>query len=129
LLNRAFRQVMEGATLVALQKNRYWLTADGLTLDAGPFVAALEYAAGCESVVLGKPSAPFFHSAARALGVPLDSIAVIGDDVEADVAGAQRAGLQGVLVRTGKYREDEVRRSGVQPDHILRSIAQVAELL
>jgi haloacid dehalogenase-like hydrolase len=46
VLNRAFRQLMDGAALIALQRNRYWETADGLSLDAGPFVAALEYATG-----------------------------------------------------------------------------------
>ena len=56
VLNRAFRLVMDGAELVALQKNRYWLTADGLSLDVGPFVAAIEYATGREAFVVGKPS-------------------------------------------------------------------------
>jgi phospholysine phosphohistidine inorganic pyrophosphate phosphatase len=70
-LDRAFRQLMGGAELVALQKNRYWLTPKGLTLDAGPFVAALEYASGREAVVVGKPSAAFFHLAAASLGVSL----------------------------------------------------------
>jgi Haloacid dehalogenase-like hydrolase len=45
-LNAAFRFLMDGAQLIALQKNRYWRKEDGLSLDAGPFVAALEYASG-----------------------------------------------------------------------------------
>lgn len=128
-LNRAFQQLMHGARLVALQKNRYWLTPDGLTLDAGPFVAALEYASGREATVVGKPSAAFFRLAAASLGVGMEHILVLGDDVEVDVAGAQAAGLRGVLVRTGKYREDELRRSGVRPDCILDSIADVTKLI
>jgi ribonucleotide monophosphatase NagD (HAD superfamily) len=70
VLNRAFRQVLAGARLVALQRNRYWKTADGLSLDAGPFVAALEYATGATATVVGKPSAAFFALATAALGVP-----------------------------------------------------------
>lgn len=128
-LNRAFRQLMDGATLVALQRNRYWLTGDGLTLDAGPFVAALEYASGREAVVVGKPSAAFFTLAAESLGLAPARVAVVGDDAEADVGGAQAAGLRGVLVRTGKFREDELARSGVRPDRVLNSAADVLALV
>ena len=128
-LNRAFGHLMDGAELVALQKNRYWLTPAGLALDAGPFVAALEYASGRPAVVVGKPSADFFRLAAASLGVSPRSAVMVGDDVEADVAGAQEAGLRGALVRTGKYREDELRRSGVRPDAVLDSAARVLDLL
>jgi HAD superfamily hydrolase (TIGR01458 family) len=122
VLNRAFRQLMAGAELVALQKNRFWLTPDGLALDVGAFVAALEYAAGTTAFVVGKP-APAFFTAALA-GLPGPAV-MVGDDVESDVGGAQRAGLAGVLVRTGKYREDAVRASGVRPDAVLDSIADL----
>jgi HAD superfamily hydrolase (TIGR01458 family) len=128
-LNRAFRQVMGGALLLALQKNRYWLTPDGLTLDAGPFVAALEYASGREAVVVGKPSAAFFELAAASVGCGKEHIAVVGDDVEADVAGAQAAGMTGVLVRTGKFRDDDLRRSDVAPDFVLDSVARLGDVL
>jgi len=128
-LNRAFRLIMDGAELVALQKNRYWLTPDGLSLDAGAFVAALEFASGRDALVVGKPSPVFFQTALATVGVaPADAV-MVGDDVESDVGGAQRAGLRGVLVRTGKYREDRVRASGVVPDALVDSIADVPELL
>lgn len=127
-LNRAFRQVMEGARLVAIRKNRYWMRGDGLALDAGPFVAALEYATGRSADLIGKPQPAYFRLAAASLGVPLDRIAMVGDDVESDVGGAQAAGLAGVLVRTGKFREDRLASSGVRPDHILGSVADVVDL-
>lgn len=128
-LNRAFRQLLEGARLVALQKNRYWLTPAGLALDAGPFVAALEYASGQEAVVIGKPSSEFFRLAAASLELPPEHILMVGDDVEADVGGAQAAGLRGALVRTGKFREDVLQESGVEPDAILDSVAELPQLL
>lgn len=110
VLNGAFRNLMEGAELMAIQRNRYWRTAGGLSLDAGPFVAALEYAAGKTATLAGKPSPAFFEAAARELGLPPERIAVIGDDLEGDVLGAREAGMIGVAVRTGKYRpEDEER--------------------
>jgi HAD superfamily hydrolase (TIGR01458 family) len=129
VLNRAFRQVMAGGELIALQKNRYWLRADGLSLDVGPFVAALEYATGREAYVVGKPARGFFDEVLRGLGVGADVAAMVGDDVESDIGGALRAGLAGILVRTGKYREDAVRDAGIAPTVTLDSIADVPSLL
>ena len=129
VLNRAFRQLMDGAELIALQKNRYWETAEGLSLDAGPFVSALEYATGREAEVVGKPSNAFFELALSELGVRADRAAMVGDDIEADVGGAMDAGLAGILVRTGKYREDLVRKSGIEPTATVDSIADVPELI
>src|ERR671930_567205 len=129
VLNRAFRQVMDGAELIALQKNRYWLRADGLSLDVGPFVAALEYATGREAYVVGKPARGFFDEVLRGLRVEADAAAMVGDDVESDIGGAMRAGLAGILVRTGKYREDAVRASGIEPTVTVASIADVPGLV
>jgi HAD superfamily hydrolase (TIGR01458 family) len=129
VLNAAFRQVMDGAELIALQKNRYWRTAEGLSLDVGAFVAALEYATGRDAFVAGKPAAAFFTSALDELGVDPEQAAMVGDDVESDVGGAVAAGLAGVLVRTGKYREDALQRSGIEPTAILDSIADLPALL
>jgi HAD superfamily hydrolase (TIGR01458 family) len=128
-LNRAFRLLMDGAELIALQKNRYWLTPDGLSLDVGPFVAALEYATGLAATVVGKPAPAFFETVLATLGVPAERAAIVGDDVESDVGGALAAGLAGILVRTGKYREGAVRASGVEPTATVDSIAGVPALL
>jgi HAD superfamily hydrolase (TIGR01458 family) len=127
-LNRAFREVMDGARLVALQKNRYWMTERGIALDAGPFVAALEYATGRAAHVVGKPSPDFFRLALASLPADARPVAVVGDDVETDIAGAQAAGLLGVLVRTGKYRPDVVQASGIAPDAVLASAAELPAL-
>jgi HAD superfamily hydrolase (TIGR01458 family) len=129
ILNRAFRLVMDGAELVALQKNRFWLTADGLSLDAGPFVAAVEFATGNEAFVVGKPSEGFFDTVLSDLGAEPRSVAMVGDDVETDIGGALDSGLAAVLVRTGKYREDFVRDSGIEPTATIDSIADLPELL
>jgi HAD superfamily hydrolase (TIGR01458 family) len=128
VLNRAFRRLMDGAELIALQKNRYWETAEGLSLDAGPFIAALEYAVGREAEVVGKPAPSFFELALSDLGVTAERTAMVGDDVEADVGGALEAGIAGVLVRTGKYREEEVKESGIEPTATVDSIADVPHL-
>jgi HAD superfamily hydrolase (TIGR01458 family) len=129
ILNRAFRMVMDGAELVALQKNRFWLTPEGLSLDAGPFVAAIEYATGRDAVVVGKPSRSFFELVLEDLGAAPAAAGMVGDDVETDVEGAMRADLAGILVRTGKYREEFVRDSGIEPTATVDSIAAVPALL
>lgn len=129
ILNRAFRMVADGAELIALQKNRFWRTADGLTLDAGPFVAAIEYASGEEAEVVGKPSASFFELVLDSLGASAGNVAMVGDDIETDIGGALDAGLSAVLVRTGKYREEFVSRSGIEPTHTIDSFADVPGLL
>jgi HAD superfamily hydrolase (TIGR01458 family) len=124
-LNQIFGQLHEGAELVALQRNRVWQSEGGLVLDAGPFVVALEYAIGREAVVTGKPSPAFFATALRELGAPAERVAMIGDDLEADVGGAIDAGLDGVLVRTGKFRPDALEQSAVEPTVIWDSIADL----
>jgi HAD superfamily hydrolase (TIGR01458 family) len=130
VLNRAFRHVLAGAELVALQKNRYWRRADGLSLDVGPFVAALEYATARDAHVVGKPARGFFAGVLRGLGSPSpEAAAMVGDDIESDIGGALAAGLPGVLVRTGKYREEAVRASGIDPTATIDSIADLPELV
>jgi len=124
-LNRAFRFLLNGAELVTLARNRFYRAADGLVLDQGPFVAALEQASGKEAILVGKPAPIFYRSAVAALGLPASQVAVIGDDLETEVGGAQAAGMRGILVRTGKFRERELSRSPIRPDAILGSLAEV----
>jgi HAD superfamily hydrolase (TIGR01458 family) len=124
LLQEAFDYLMGGAALIALSRDRYWLQGERLALDAGPFVAALEFAAGKKAAVAGKPSPAFYTAALTSLGLsPSTPAAMVGDDLWSDVEGAQAAGLQGWLVRTGKYRESALRESRIRPDRILDSIA------
>jgi HAD superfamily hydrolase (TIGR01458 family) len=124
LLQEAFEYVMDGAELIALSRDRYWLSGDRLALDAGPFVAALEFAAGRPAKIAGKPSAAFYAEALDSMGIqPSRRAAMVGDDLWSDVEGAQQAGLQGWLVRTGKYRDSALRESGIRPDRILESVA------
>ena len=69
-LNQAFRQLLNAARLVAIQKNRYWKSEAGWSLDAGPFVAALEFASGVEATVVGKPARDGDHSQPGPSGEP-----------------------------------------------------------
>jgi phospholysine phosphohistidine inorganic pyrophosphate phosphatase len=125
-INRAFRLLMADRTtaLVALGLTRYWRAPDGLRIDAGAFVKGLEFAAGVESVVMGKPAPEFFGAALRVLGLSGEEMVMVGDDIRTDVEGAQRAGLRGVLVRTGKFDDADL-RGGVTPDAVLDSVADL----
>lgn len=101
-LNAVFRALLEGVPLVAMQRNRWWPTADGPALDAGMFVAGLEYAARVSATVIGKPSQAIYRSACALLGVEPDRAMMVGDDLETDLPPARSIGMRTCLVRTGK---------------------------
>ena len=128
-LARAFGELVTGADLYCLHKNRWWQTSRGPLLDSGAFVAGLEYAAGVEATVLGKPSPAYFEAALEALDAEPKLAWMVGDDIEADIAGAQRFGMRTALVRTGKFRPDDLERSGITPDIVVNSIAELPEWL
>jgi len=128
-LNSVFRDIFDGAELIALEKDRYWMAPDGLSLSAGPFVTALEYATGKTATVVGKPSEAFFDLALEDMGLRRDQVAMIGDDIMTDIGGAQKAGMRGILVRTGKFREDAIIRSPIRPDYIIDSIGNLKDIV
>lgn len=125
-LNRAFRLLMDNANtkLVALGMTRYWRAEDGLRLDAAPFIKALEHASGREPVVLGKPSREFYASALNKLGFNANETVMIGDDIKGDIEGAQNAGINGLLVRTGKFQASDLEK-GIRPYDVIDSIVEL----
>jgi HAD superfamily hydrolase (TIGR01458 family) len=128
-LNAAFAALRDGARFVCLHRNRWWQTASGPLLDAGAFVAGLEYAAGVEAEVVGKPSRAYFEAALAELGArPADAV-MVGDDVESDVGGAKAIGMRGVLVRTGKFEESTLAAAHPRPDAVINAIADLPALL
>jgi HAD superfamily hydrolase (TIGR01458 family) len=128
-VNAAFRHLLGGAKLVAMSRGLYWRTDQGLQLDAGAFLLGLEQAAGMEAEVVGKPAAAFFATAVAHLNAEAGHTAMVGDDIETDVLAAQRQGLCGVLVKTGKYLRRTHRDASGTPDHVLGSIADLPALL
>jgi HAD superfamily hydrolase (TIGR01458 family) len=129
LLNEVFDNLMNGAKLIAVHKNKFWQTERGLQLDIGAFIHGLEYASSSEAVIIGKPSPAFFQVALDDMGLSKDEVLMIGDDIDSDVGGAQEAGLKAVLVRTGKYRQAYAEASAIKPDYIIGSIADLPALL
>jgi len=124
-LNRAFRLLIAepAPALLALGMTRYWRASDGLRLDVAPFIKALEHASGLSARVLGKPAEDFFRIALDRLQCGPNETIVVGDDIRADIEAAQKMGVRGVLVRTGKYRPSDLQQ-GITPFAILDSVAE-----
>ena len=128
-LSRAFHELDSRRRLYCLHRNRWWQTSDGPLLDAGAFVAGLEFAADTEATVLGKPSAAYFAAALEALDADANLAWMVSDDIEHGHRAGAEAGLKTVLVRTGKFRPDDLDRWGITPDAILSSVAFLPEWL
>ncbi len=128
-LGRAFEELQMGADLYCLHKNKWWQTSRGAMLDAGAFVAGLEYATGIDATVLGKPSPAYFAAALDALGAAPELTWMVTDDVEVDVRGARAFGMRTALVRTGKFRPETLEASGLVPEIVLSSVAQLPDWL
>jgi HAD superfamily hydrolase (TIGR01458 family) len=142
-LNRAFRLIRNGAELIGMHKNRWWITPDGPTIDSGAYVAGLEFATGVKARIVGKPAREFFSEAASALAAEVRQagggrltrrdIAMVGDDLETDVRAAQRAGMRGAFVLTGKHTRSDLeaarRRGRPAPDLVAESLADVVAAL
>jgi HAD superfamily hydrolase (TIGR01458 family) len=128
-MNRAFRLLMDGADLVAMHKNLYWRVSDGLRLDSGPFVFALEMATGKQAIVVGKPERAFFEQALQQLGLAAGETLMVGDDLINDIQGAHRAGLRALLVCTGKHGADSPLIAESRPEAVLPSVADLPRYL
>jgi phospholysine phosphohistidine inorganic pyrophosphate phosphatase len=125
-LNQLFQMLRSGARLVALHRNRYCRRENGISLDLGPFVAALEFAADIQADVVGKPARAFFDLALDDLGLSPHEVVMVGDDIEADIGGAQNAGLRAIQVETGKFTPRDHDHPTVRPDFIIHSAAELS---
>lgn len=128
-MNHALGLLLDGAALVGMHRNLYWRTAEGFNLDTGAYLTALEQASGTTATVVGKPSAAFFSTALADMKIGADQAAMIGDDINNDVLGAQAIGLRGILVRTGKFRPATLDSAPGVPDVIIESIADLPDVL
>uniref|UniRef100_A0A8C8SG29 Phospholysine phosphohistidine inorganic pyrophosphate phosphatase n=1 Tax=Pelusios castaneus TaxID=367368 RepID=A0A8C8SG29_9SAUR len=130
-LNEAFRVLigMENPILLSLGRGRYYKETDGLKLDVGAYMKALEYACDIQAEVVGKPAKAFFQSALAEMGVEPHQAIMIGDDIVNDVGGAQQCGLRGLQVRTGKYRPCDEQHSHVKADGYVNNLAEAVDII
>jgi len=129
LLNEVFNNLMNGAKLIAIHKNRFWQTGQGLQMDIGGFIAGLEYASGANTMIIGKPSVDFFKIALDDIGISPIEVVMVGDDIDSDIGGAHEAGIHGALVKTGKFRQPYFEKSAIKPDWVIDSVADLPVLL
>lgn len=128
-MNKAFRYLMDGAELIAAAKNKYFRDKDGkLSLDCGAYVVGLEFATGKKAKLIGKPNKDFFLLAVKSMGLKPEEVAVIGDDIESDVKGGMDAGLKGILVKTGKFTPEDLKK-GIKPDLVIENINELVRYL
>ena len=123
-VNTALRFLLEGAELISLQPAGRFITEIGLQVDTGAVTAMLEYASDKKAILIGKPQPMLFQIALKKLGVDTSQVVVIGDDIRADVAGAEALGMKSILVRTGMYPYIES-SNGYKPTITLDSIAEL----
>ena len=125
----AFRRLLEGASFYTLQRNRFFRKAGTLVTDLGPLAAFFTYASGREAETLGKPSRLLYAAIADDLEIPIDTIVMVGDDAEFDASESVALGMQGILVRTGKYRERDEGRVQPAPTVTLDSVSVLPDWL
>lgn len=128
-LSTALDALLDGAPLVAMHRSLAWRTDDGWVVDGGAYLPGLEQAARVTATLVGKPAATIFRRTAAALGAVPSQTVMVGDAVDSDVLAAQAAGLQGILVRTGKFRSDALGNVDGEPDAIVDSVVDVPDLL
>ncbi len=126
-LNQGFRYLENGAGFIATNKNRYFKDTDGLSLDAGGFVKCLEFASEKEAKILGKPNCEFFSLAINDMKLKKDEVIMVGDDITSDIIGAKACFLKTVLVKTGKFKENDLLKA--KPDFLINSIKDLPKLL
>lgn len=133
-LSRVYEWMTLGVPVVAMHRSTAWRTSDGLRIDTGMYLIGMEETSGRKAVSVGKPAPAGFLAAAARLGLDPDEMVMVGDDLNNDVLAAQVVGMTGVLVRTGKFRQDTLDRwaadeFAMQPNHVIDSVADLPGLL
>ncbi|KAL3123450.1 hypothetical protein niasHT_004622 [Heterodera trifolii] len=136
-MNSVFKILLnsENPLLISLGNGRFYQRADqGPCLDTGAYAAALKFAIDgdgrkCEHISVGKPEKSYFMSAVEDMGLGKDEVVMIGDDIQSDVAGAQRIGISGVQVKTGKWRPQWARHPTVTPDMLADNLLEAVSVL
>ncbi len=128
-LDDALRVLKKGAKLIGSYGGAVYMSDHGPALSAGPIIKALEYASGQKAIMVGKPSPRMFKLALmRASGKAANAV-MIGDQLETDILGAERAGVHTILVLTGVESRESVRRSRIRPELIVDSADDLIKLL
>ena len=101
-LEAAARAVIKGAPLLTANYGPGYWGANGLIFSRGAMAtAAIAKVTETEPIVVGKPSRVAVEATTDRLGVPPEQHAVIGDDIDMDIALGRLGGSRTILVRSG----------------------------
>ncbi len=118
-----------GAAFIGTNPDRTFPGERGLVPGNGAILAALQAATDIEPLVIGKPQPEMMLQAMQRMGgSPADTL-VIGDRLDTDILGGQRAGLTTCLVLSGVSTREEAERGPIRPDYIFEDIGAIAAAL
>ncbi|MDZ4354549.1 MAG: HAD-IIA family hydrolase [Arthrobacter sp.] len=117
--------VAGGALWVATNTDMSIPQARGMAPGNGTLVAAVAAATGQRPLVAGKPEAPLFHAAAKRLAA--DRPLVVGDRLDTDILGGNRAGFATVAVLTGVDTRESIlaARTQERPGYLISDLTDL----
>lgn len=133
LMTKALRACMRGIRYVATNPDRVFPSEDGPIPGTGMIIGALYWMTGREpDVIVGKPSKVIMEEALNILGLKAEEVAVVGDQIDVDVAAGKAIGAETILVLTGVTTKENlqkmIERHGLRPDHVLDSFYSIFEV-
>jgi 4-nitrophenyl phosphatase len=128
-LDHALHALRDGALLIGSYGGAVYMSDHGPALSAGPIIKALEYGAGKRAIMIGKPSPRMFRLALRLTNEKPRNAVMVGDQIETDMLGAQRAGVHTILTLTGVETRETVVCSNAKPDMVIENVDTLLELL
>jgi HAD superfamily hydrolase (TIGR01450 family) len=133
-LSTVYDWMAQGVPVVAMHRNMTWSTKEGLRIDTGMYLTGMEEASGRKATAVGKPAPAGFLACASRMGIEADEVVMVGDDLHNDVLAAQVVGMTGVLVKTGKFRQETLDQwardeYAMQPDHVIDTVVDLPGVL
>jgi 4-nitrophenyl phosphatase len=125
----AMQLILDGAEFVATNMDASFPTSDGFWPGTGAIIGALIGATGQEPVVIGKPEPAIYKAAMSHFDANPGATAMLGDRLETDILGAQRAGIGTIMVLTGVATREDIELSPIKPEHVFENISTLAQAL
>lgn len=125
----AMQLILDGAEFVATNLDSSFPVSDGFWPGTGAIIGALHGATNQEPTVIGKPEPAIYETAMSHLNANPRATAMLGDRLETDILGAQRAGIGTIMVLTGVATRKEIEFSQIKPEHVYEDISSLAKVL
>jgi 4-nitrophenyl phosphatase len=129
MFRKATLFIRAGAQFIGANPDVVYPTPQGLAPGSGLVIAALQATTGQAPLIIGKPEARMFQIGLERMGLDASQCASLGDRLDTDIAGGQRAGLRTILVLSGVTTREELADSPIQPDWVFPSIVELTDCL